>query len=128
MAHCTGIHHVALSVRDLAASTAWYERVFTLEHVMDESAADRNGRVYRLGSAMLGLTQHDTNDGSEFAAATTGLDHVALAVDSRDGIDRWVEHLDDLDIVHSGAIDIPVGAILNFHDPDGVQLSVFWER
>ncbi len=40
----------------------------------------------------------------------------------------WVTRLDDADVKHSGAISIPSGAILNFADPDGVQLSIFWEN
>jgi hypothetical protein len=35
---------------------------------------------------------------------------------------------DDEGIEHSGVIEIPPGAILNFRDPDGVALALFWER
>ena len=30
-------------------------------------------------------------------------------------------------IEHSGRIDISLGAILNFADPDGIALSIFYE-
>ena len=29
---------------------------------------------------------------------------------------------------HSGVIDVPPGAILNFKDPDGIGLALFWDR
>ena len=45
--------------------------------------------------------------------------------DNADG--QWVERLDAIGIEHSGRIDIGIGAILNFADPDGTQLSIFYE-
>jgi glyoxylase I family protein len=130
MPSCTGFHHVALTVRDLEASSPWYERVFDLETVMDEPGEQRAARVYRLAgtSTWLGLVQHQANDGSPFSPTRTGLDHLAIAVASRDAVDEWAAHLDALGIEHSGAIDVPPGAILNFPDPDGIQLSIFWDR
>ena len=29
---------------------------------------------------------------------------------------------------HSGAVEVPPGAILNFEDPDGIALALFWDR
>ena len=125
----TGFHHLTLTVRDLDASAAWYERLFDLEQLFDEPGDERKARVYRLRgtSAMLGLVQHAGNDGSAFRPDRTGLDHVAFAVATRADMDAWVARLDDAGVAHSGAISIPTGAILNFADPDGVALSIFWE-
>lgn len=125
----TGFHHLALTVRDLDASTAWYESLFDLDTVMDEPGSERRARVYRLRgtSVMLGLTEHAGNDGSGFRPDRTGLDHAAFSVSSRDDVDAWAARLDRAGIEHSGRIDIPVGAILNFPDPDGIQLSIFYE-
>lgn len=125
----TGFHHLSLTVRDLDASTAWYESLFELDTVMDEIGGERRARVYRLRGtdAMLGLTEHTSNDGTAFRPDRTGLDHAAFAVAGRAEVDIWAERLDAAGIPHSGAIDIPVGAILNFADPDGIQLSIFYE-
>jgi glyoxylase I family protein len=125
----TGFHHLSLTVRNLDASTTWYESLFDLETVMDEPGSERRARVYRLPgtSVMLGLTEHAGNDGSGFRPDRVGLDHAAFSVSSRDDLDAWVERLDAAGIKHSGRIDIPVGAILNFPDPDGIQLSIFYE-
>ena len=46
---------------------------------------------------------------------------------TREDIDGWADHLSDAGIQHSGVIEIPAGAILNFRDPDGIQLAIFWE-
>jgi glyoxylase I family protein len=125
----TGFHHLSLTVRDLDASTAWYEAMFDLDTVMDEPGDDRRARVYRLRGTdvMLGLVEHAGNDGSGFRPDRTGLDHAAFSVATRADVDDWVARLDAAAIPHSGAIDIPVGAILNFADPDGIQLSIFYE-
>jgi catechol 2,3-dioxygenase-like lactoylglutathione lyase family enzyme len=125
----TGFHHLALTVRDLDASTSWYERVFDLELEIDEPGDERRAKVYRLrGSAqMLGLVEHRGNDGAGFRPDRTGLDHAAFSVPTRDDVDVWAQRLDSAGIEHSGRIDIPIGAILNFADPDGIALSIFYE-
>ena len=125
----TGFHHLALTVRDLDISASWYEALFDVEPVMDEPGEQRRARVYRLSgtNVMLGLTEHRSNDGSPFRPDRTGLDHAAFSVGSRADVDAWAERLDAAEVAHSGRIDIPTGAILNFADPDGVALSIFYE-
>lgn len=126
----TGYHHVALTVSDLDRSEAWYAALVDLELVLDEPGEVRRARVYRMaGTAeLLGLVEHAANDRTDFSPTTTGLDHVAFSAATREALDAWVARLDELGIEHSGAIDIPMGAILNVKDPDGIALSVFWDR
>ncbi len=125
-----GYHHVALSVHDLERSASWYESLFDLALQFDEAGEGRTAKVYRFSGTpvMLGLVAHASNDGSPFAPARAGLDHVAFAVQTRADVTEWADRLSAAGIEHSGAIDIPVGAILNFADPDGIQLSIFWEE
>jgi glyoxylase I family protein len=125
----TGFHHVALTVRNIVTSAAWYENLFDLEPLFDEPGDERHGKVYRLRgtSALLGLVQHSGNDGSVFRPDRTGLDHAAFAVPTRRDIEAWAARLDEAGIEHSGVISIPTGAILNFSDPDLVALSIFWD-
>ena len=127
------MHHVSLTVTDLARSRAWYEALFDLELVMEEPSSptrNRSGAVYRFAGSrlMLGLVQHQITDGGAFDPTTTGLDHVAFDAPTRAVIDAWAERLDALGIVHSGVIDVPLGAILNWKDPDGIALAFYWER
>jgi glyoxylase I family protein len=124
------MHHLAITVRELDASAAWYEDLFGLERVMTEEADDRRAVVYRFPGSelMLGLVQHDGNASSVFDPRLTGLDHAAFAVATREQLDAWVARLDARRIAHSGVIEIPPGAILNFRDPDQIQLAFFWDR
>jgi hypothetical protein len=41
---------------------------------------------------------------------------------------RWAERLDEHGVVHSGPIAVPPGEILNFMDPDGIALALFWDK
>ena len=124
-----GIHHVALTVSDLDLSQAWYQEVFGLEVQFEERGEDRNAVVLRTGTTVIGLVEHAaSHSSSPFDPATIGLDHVAFNAVSRPQLETLAQHLADLGIDTSGVIDIPVGAILNFKDPDGIALSWFWDR
>lgn len=124
------LHHVSLSVTDLDRSADWYRQVFELVDVLHERSDEREARVFRFRDSklMLGLVQHRVNDARPFAPSTTGLDHVAFDVSDRQELDSWADHLDASGVEHSGVIEIPIGGILNFKDPDGIQLALFWER
>ncbi|HUW02494.1 MAG TPA: VOC family protein [Acidimicrobiales bacterium] len=129
--HVAGASHVSFSVADLERSVAWYEAVFEAEVMMREPPRDgRSAAVLTLPKTtlMVGLVEFARGAGETFDPTRTGLDHFAYAVDSKGALDRWVEHLDRHDIEHSGAIDVPPGAILNFKDPDGIALALFWRR
>ena len=123
--------HLSLSVRDLDASIAWYTTVLGFEVGFEEPAAEgRRAVVLRGGSdgaLALGLVQHGAG-GSAFDVTTTGLDHAAFRVDCAEELAAWAAHFDDHGVEHSGAIEIPPGAILNFKDPDGIALALFWDR
>ena len=124
------IHHVSLSVLDLPRSAAWYRQVFPLTQVIHEEGETREALVFRFAGSrlMLGLVHHRDSNTNRFTPRNTGLDHVAFNVESREDLERWVQRLNKLTIENSGLIDLPIGAIVNFTDPDGIQLALFWER
>jgi len=123
-------HHVSLSVTDLDASASWYADTFGFEELFREEAEARRAcvMVFADGGYSVGLVEHGASAGEPFDAVRTGLDHLALAVPSRADLDRWAARLDAAGIAHSGPVDIPVGAILNLRDPDGMALALFWDR
>lgn len=131
------LHHLALTVRDLEAGVAWYESVFDLKHQMD--VPHPGGFAQLLASAswdlVIVLHRHDAHDGTTFKESRTGLDHVGLAVPTRDDLVAWQGHLEAHGVVRAEAADRPLtqspiadepyGSVLVFRDPDNIQLELF---
>ena len=128
MTALTGIHHIALTVTDLERSTAWYERVLDLHEVRREESPARRAVLLSWHTIpTVGLVQHDADD-SVFDPTMAGMDHVAFTVASREELDEWAARFDREGVINSGAIDIEAGGILNFKDPDGIALALYWDR
>ena len=131
----TGIHHISLTVSDIEASSAWYERLLgadrvpmTFPHYQREETGFGVLLVEPRSGLMIGLHTNTANDGELFDEARTGLDHVGLNVASREEMEAWTGWLDELGIKHSGIRggDEPFPfATLVFRDPDNIQLELF---
>ncbi len=131
----TGIHHISITVTDLEASLAWYQRLLGADrlpmkfpHYEREDTGYGELLIDPRSGVVIGLHTNTGNDGNQFDEARTGLDHVALNVASRDELDAWTRRLDELGIEHSGvrAADEPFPfATVVFRDPDNIQLELF---
>ena len=130
MTALAGFHHVALTVRDLDASVEWYGHVLGFAELFREEGEERRACVMRIGDSgpSVGLVEHLSAVSVDFDPTRTGLDHAAFTVASREALDEWAAMLTEAGVAHSGAIDVPPGAILNFKDPDGIALALFWDR
>jgi glyoxylase I family protein len=125
-----GFHHVAVTIRDLDASVAWYREVLGFEELFGEEAPDRRACVMRFpnGSYGVGLVEYPMVPFEAFDPRHSGLDHLAFTVGTLDELRTWATKLSTASVIHSGVVEIPSGAILNFKDPDGIALALFWER
>ncbi|HEX7122807.1 MAG TPA: VOC family protein [Gemmatimonadaceae bacterium] len=129
----TGFHHLGLTVRDIAASEAFYGKALGLVRAFVEphSAGDGYAVVMvRPGDGLvLGLDYHPEADGAVFDPRRTGLDHLAIRVNERADIDTWVAHLDAIGIEHGQVFSTeePLPhALMTFRDPDGIPIELFW--
>ncbi len=131
------LHHIALTVTDLEASTAWYRRIFDLAPVMEEAheggwqrlLADEGMRF------IIVLHRHDVNQGESFSERRTGLDHFGMAVPTRVELEAWQSHLEAMGVARAAAADrpctqspiadTPYGSILVFRDPDNIQIEIY---
>ena len=128
----TGHVEVNLTVHDPVLSAAWYVELLDMRTRYDFTSDDGRLRYISLcepiSSLVLCLVGHSENTGEPFSEYRTGLDHLEFLVASREELDKWTERLDQLGVEHSGVkdLDYTENAMLTFHDPDNIQLEVFW--
>lgn len=125
----TGLHHVAINVRDLEKAVQWYSDVLGFAPLFPYDTDAFQRRIMRHPSGVvIGLTRHNHDDGdAAFNERVTGLDHLAFGVASRDELESWAQRLDAAGVEHSGVKETPAtGSILiAFRDPDNIQLELY---
>ena len=120
------IHHVAVTVTDLEASEAWYNRVFAMKPVLSEDTASFRHVVYQLGDTLFGIHGFpELTSVQSFDERRPGLDHVSFGVATRDELVEWVHRLDELGVPHGDIVDASYGSGLSFRDPDNIALELF---
>ena len=131
----TGIHHFSVTVTDIEASLAWYQRLLGADrvplkfpHYGCEDTGYGELLIEPRSGVIIGLHTNTGNDGKPFDEARTGLDHVALNVATRADLEAWTVWLDELGIQHSGVRTgeepFPFATVV-FRDPDNIQLELF---
>lgn len=129
-----GFHHLSLTVIDIEASVAWYQRLFNADRM--PATFPHHGRedtgygvllVDPHSGVTIALHTNTGNQGEPFDESHTGLDHVSFSVATRDDLEEWLAWLDELGIDHTGIRDEnqPFAySTLVFRDPDNIQLEL----
>ena len=128
MPNFPGLAHVALTVKDVEVSGAWYRRLLGTDPVLDEHTdAGFRHLVWVLdGGTVLGIHQHERGAPDErFTEFRVGLDHVGFGCANRAELEKWMDRLNELGISHGGIVDAGYGSGLSFRDPDGIALEFF---
>jgi glyoxylase I family protein len=125
MTEFSGFSHLALTVTDLERSKRWYADVLGWQMLAEDTDEHgiRLGYGTLPGGIGLGLREHPRGSGDAFTPERTGLDHVSLAVRSRDDLSAFEGHLADKGVTCSPIVDAPYGSVLSFKDPDGIALE-----
>ncbi|HEY5011634.1 MAG TPA: VOC family protein [Acidimicrobiia bacterium] len=119
-----GLHHIKIPVSDLVRSRAWYERVFDLDPLM-EFRDDEDGVVRGVSYRSKGDLTLALRENAAAANGIAGFDPFAIMLRDRSDIEHWVRRLDELAVSHSAVIEAPIGYIMTFDDPDGLQLRFY---
>jgi glyoxylase I family protein len=105
MPQVTGPPHVDFTATDVERSARWWEEVMGFKRFTTWKEATFHGRnLWHASGFTVGLIAHDTTAGHVFDETRVGLDHFSLAVADRAELERWVEHLDRLEVTHTGII------------------------
>ena len=123
----TGIHHIALTVTDVARSLAWYQQLLGVVELMGDDGDDVSFRIVAdpASGIVLGLRQYSAGSGDSFDEYRTGMDHLAFGVESADDLAAWEAKLAAMGATYTPAAETPIGTVVAFRDPDDIQLE-FW--
>ncbi|MGH2617160.1 MAG: VOC family protein [Thermomicrobiales bacterium] len=121
------VHHLRLTVCDVARSQAFYTEVLGFRHVMDlPSGVILSNGVVGLGIGPRPDPARAPRD-DRFDEARVGLDHLSFGVASRDELERARRLLAERGVPHGEITDLgdALGMyILAFRDPDNIQLEL----
>jgi glyoxylase I family protein len=137
LAQPRAIHHVRLTVTDIARSRAFYRSLLGVDPAIDFSdqagqagvAEDQErfygGCVFPLGDQLLGLRPVAAT-GDRFESTRVGLDHLSLALGTREELVEAAARLDAAGVEHGEVIDLTDAglAILSVQDPDDINLEL----
>ena len=129
MPEITGISHFDLTVTDLDASETYYSKLLGMNRVLEGDDDEQGISVRYLmepgSGTILGLVQHTEGSREPFTPRVIGLDHLAFAVEDREALKQWVGQLGELGIATTGVNEQPVGASVEFRDPDNIAVEFY---
>ena len=123
----TGIHHITLTVTDVAASTEFYSRHFGFRSLLDLGAR----HILSNGPVILSVTLPSDRNApvpanDRFSENRVGLDHVCFSVASLADLEAAAAYLDEQGVIRGeirdlGGLGLYVMAV---RDPDNIQLEL----
>jgi glyoxylase I family protein len=126
MPQLKAISHVELTVSDSERAATWWQNVMGFTVVRQLRGDSFEGRVMVPSVAGVCIVTHDgTQKADAFDEQQAGLDHLSFRVADSDQLQRWVAHLDENGVVHSGIIDAGSGPTVVLRDPDNMQLDLY---
>ena len=120
------IHHVTLTVTDVARSADFYTSTLGFQQAMLFGPR----AILSNGSIILALTPPDptraiVND--QFNENRVGLDHISFSMPDRASLEAAITRFDEVGIAHGDINDLGPDLeiyVLAFRDPDNIQLEL----
>lgn len=122
----SGIHHLKLPVRDIAAALTWFQRALGARHIERFDHHDETGARYAVIIMLPGVdVPVELRLAPVAAEAIAGYDPVTFGVTDRAALDRWIEHFDAVGVAHTPVISGFIGDLIDFTTPDGLALRLY---
>jgi glyoxylase I family protein len=121
-----GVHHLALTVSDVARSRAFYTDLLGFQMIMEFGPR----ALLSNGSMVLALTPPadpaQAIQGDSFNENRLGLDHLSFSVGSYADLENAVQLFDAQGVSHGEIKDLgPIGIyVLALRDPDNIQIEL----
>lgn len=119
-----GMRHVALNVKDVKRSKAFYQELLGMEVVWEPDPKN----VY-LSSGSDNLALHEVQGAGESSASSQHLDHLGFVVESAERVRELEEEFrtKGVKIVHPYKAHRDGSASFYFADPDGIVIQMLHE-
>jgi glyoxylase I family protein len=121
------IHHITLTVSDIAVSAQWYEALLGAAQVVKrEGVGWRRIRLAWPSGLVVGLTEFDDSpSGAQFTHLNVGLDHLGIECSSEEEVREWAARLDSIGSIRGPVEDAPYGWAVTGRDPDGIPIEFY---
>lgn len=121
----SGIHHIGLRSMNFEVTKNFYQNIIGLELVLDTPELI----IFSAGSVFLAFKLAHPRDPKyvSFSPFEVGLDHIALACESEEELDRFAKGLDEAGVENTGVKSEPPSNKLYvaFKDPDRIQFEFY---
>ncbi len=124
------LHHLTLSVTDVAASTRWYQSLLGDSIVATrETPTWSRVRLQWPNGIIIVFTKHEATPTTDrFDHNRVGLDHIGLACPSEAAVRAWAARLDELQLTHGPVEDVDYGWAVTARDPDNIAIEFFCRK
>jgi predicted enzyme related to lactoylglutathione lyase len=118
-----GIHHLKIYVSSLEHSLQFYESVFNGKQIPELDHHKEDGTVFaHILSVPAWQGRIELRLDAQTAQKTKGLNVISLAVDN---LEKWIVHLDSLQVSHSRVIQGLAGTMIVLEDPNGYRIQLY---
>ena len=124
-----GLHHVTAITATVQNNVNFYTRLLGMRLVAKSINQDDTSAYHlfygdKFGSPGTDLTFFDWPHIVKNVNGAGSIARVAMRVPSQDALQWWAERLTDNKIEHSGIVEFHDHRLINFADPEGLQLAL----